>query len=131
MARYEIITLVDITRHNITRSETDKLKIGQQANFNSLIQAIGLRANIGWHSQPAMKNGSLPAPFKGKATYWIWIFETEREDEFLKDNDPVGFLTADLHGVPIIDNLLNSADIYPAAFQTSGENANTHVSIIR
>jgi hypothetical protein len=130
MARYEIITLVDITRHNITRSETDKVKIGQQANFNSLIQAIGLRANIGWHSEPAMKTGTLPNPFKGKATYWTWIFETEREDEFLKDNDPVGFLMHDLHGVPIIDNLRNSADIYPAAFQTTGDNVNTTINII-
>lgn len=130
MARYEIITLVDITRSNATRSETDKIKIGQQANFNSLVQAIGLRANISWQTDPKLTNGSLPAPFKGKAKYWTWQFDTERTDEFLKDNDPVGFLIEDLHGVPIIDNLLNSVDIYPAAFQTKGNNKNIHVEIL-
>ena len=130
MARYKIVTLIDITRSNITRSETDKIKIGQQANFNSLVQAIGLRANISWHSDPVRDTGTLPNPFKGKATYWFWEFDTERTDEFLKDENPVGFLIDDLHGVPIIDNLLNSVDIYPAAFQTNGNNKNTHVEII-
>ncbi len=33
MARYTIITLVDITRTQPTRSETDKIKLGQQSNF--------------------------------------------------------------------------------------------------
>ena len=121
MARYEIITLIDITRSNATRSETDKVKIGQQANFNSLIQAIGLRANVSWHTDPKMTNGTLPSPFKGKAAYWIWQFETERTDEFLKDDDPVGFLLDDLHGVPVVPLLNNTADIDPACFLTKNK----------
>jgi hypothetical protein len=44
MARYKITTLVDITRTNPSRAETDVLKIAQQANFNSLIQAEDLCA---------------------------------------------------------------------------------------
>ena len=52
MPRYKIITLVDITRTNPDRSERDQLKVSQQANFNSLIQAIGLRSNVDWERDP-------------------------------------------------------------------------------
>ncbi len=127
MARYKIITLVDITRTGIHRDEDDSTKRNQQANFNSLIQCIGLRSNVEWSSDPKKHTGSLPYPLEGKANHWIWEFEVEREDVFLQDTDSVGLLIDDLHGVPIINNLDNSVDIYPAAFQTKGDNINTFV----
>jgi hypothetical protein len=128
MARYQIITLVDITRSSPSRSETDKIKLGQQANFNSLLQAIGLRANITWEQNPEMKDGRLPHPRTGKANHWTWEFDTERDLLFYKDDlNPVGLLVDDLHGVPIIDQLNNSVDIYPPIFSTRGENTNTWI----
>lgn len=126
MARYTIITLVDITRTQPTRSETDKIKLGQQSNFNSLLQAIGLRSNVSWETDPKMHTGSIPTT-NGKANHWIWEFDTERDDTFLKDKDPVGLLIDDLHGVPIITNLKETADIHPAAFIVKGDNTNTWV----
>jgi hypothetical protein len=130
MARYNITTLIDITRSNPDRTDTDSLKLGQQANFNSLIQAIGLRANPEWRIDPKRFTGQLPEPFKGKAAYWTWEFDSERDDVFLEDNNPVGLLIKDLHGVPVVPDLTNTADITPAAFQTVNGNANTHVDII-
>lgn len=129
MARYTIITLVDITRTNPTRSETDKLKLSQQANFNSLLQAIGLRSNITWDADPKMFTGKLPEPFEGKANHWVWTFDTERDDTFLSGTDPVALLLEDLNGVPIIDQLNNSVDIYPAVLKTKGKDVNTSVTI--
>jgi len=129
MARYTITTLIDITRTNPTRSETDKLKLSQQANFNSLLQAIGLRSNISWETDPKMYTGTLPDPFEGKANHWVWTFDTERDDTFLTGTDPVGLLLDDLHGVPIIDQLNNSVDIYPAVVKTKGKGINTSVVI--
>ena len=129
MARYEIITLIDITRSNPSRSETDKTKLGQQANFNSLIQAIGMRSNIEWHSDPKMITGRIPDQ-DGKAAYWEWQFETERDQVFEAEGDPVRLLIEDLHNVPVVANLLNSKDIHPAAFQTKSDNANTWITII-
>jgi hypothetical protein len=132
MARYQIITLVDITRSNPDRSELDKIKLGQQANFNSLLQAIGLRANVTWEQDPEMKDGRLPHPRTGKANHWIFEFDTERELLFYKDdNDPTGLLVDDLHGVPIIDQLNNSIDIHPSIFATKGENTNTWIYELR
>ena len=125
MARYKIITFVDITRSNPLRQETDKIKLGQQSNFNSLIQAIGLRANVDWQQDPEMNTGRLPHPMIGKANHWVWEFETERDYLFLKDTDPVGLLLEDLNGVPIVINLNNSVDITPAVFRTLGDKPNT------
>ena len=132
MARYQIITLVDITRSNPDRSELDKTKLGQQANFNSLLQAIGLRANVTWEQEPEMKDGRLPHPRTGKANHWIFEFDTERELLFYKDdNNPTGLLVDDLHGVPIVDQLNNSIDIHPSIFATKGENTNTWIYELR
>ena len=127
MARFQIITLVDITQTNPHRSETDQHLLSQQANFNSLVQAIGLRANVAWMSTPKERNGALPRDIDGKAVYWTWSFDVERDDVFLKDSNSVGLLVDDLNGVPIIPNLNNSVDLDPACFISKGETANIWV----
>ncbi len=130
MPRYQIITLVDITRTNPARSETDKLKLAQQANFNSLLQAIGLRSNVSWVKDPVMQDGQLPHPLEGKARHWYWIFDAERDEVFLKDSDPVGLLKDDLNGIPIIGNLTNSVELDPACFFSIGDKINIWVEEI-
>ena len=130
MARYQIITLVDITRTNPSRNETNKIKLGQQANFNSLIQAIGLRSNVAWDIDPERHTGRVPHQ-DSKANHWIWQFEVERDQIFWKnENDQVGLLLDDLDGVPIISNLTDSVDIHPPVFKTRGDQANTWITII-
>jgi hypothetical protein len=130
MPRYRIVTLVDITRTNVSKSDHDQKLISQQANFNSLIQAIGMRSNVEWQIDPIKKDGRLPLPFKGSAAHWIWEFEVERDQIFEKDTDPVGLLKEDLHGVPIISDLENTTEICPPVFSTIGENSNISVEII-
>jgi hypothetical protein len=130
MPRYSIITLVDITRTNAVKTEVDQLKILQQSNFNSLRQTIELRSNITWIKDPIESSGRLPEGLDGKAVFWQWEFEVEREDLFLKEGDPVGHLLNDLHNVPIITGLRDTAEIKPAAFQTKGESINTIVKVI-
>jgi hypothetical protein len=128
MPRYQIVTLIDITRTNPTRAETDQYLLAQQANFNTLLQSIGLRSNVEWAVDPVESLGSLPYPLEGKANYWTWTFEVERDQVFAKDGNPVGLLLDDLHGVPVIGQLNNSVDIDPAVFQTYGPNTNIWVS---
>ncbi len=127
MKQYKIITLVDVTRTQPARSETDKLKLGQQANFNSLIQAIGMRSNVEWASDPKVFEGRLPNGVEGKARHWIWIFLCERDEIFLKGDDPVGLLKEDLHGVPVLNTLNNTAEIEPSCFFTKGDKVNTWI----
>jgi hypothetical protein len=130
MARYQLVTLIDITRSHPAREETDKIKLGQQANFNSLLQAIGLRSNVMWLRDPKQHTGRLPEPAQGKATHWIWEFDCERDEVFSQDNDPVYLLVHDLNHVPVIVDLENSEDITPAAFQTRGDMINTWITMI-
>lgn len=130
MTRYRITTLADITRTGSKRSDPDQFKIDQQSNFNSIRQAIELRSNVTWPADPVKQQGALPDPFQGKAAYWIWEFDTEREDLFMKDGDPVFLLREDLHGVPVIAGLEETIDLAPSALQTKGSNSNTSVEII-
>jgi len=125
MQRYKIVSLVDITRSRPSRVESDRIKIGQQANFNSLLQAIGLRSNIEWDSDPTEQSGRLPENIEGKAVHWVWEFTSERDQVFQKNQDPVGLLLDDLHGIPVVTGLNNSAELVPPAFQTKGNNQNT------
>lgn len=129
MPTYEVTTLIDITRTNANRDEKDPLKIKQQANFNSLIQSIGLRSNLDWNSDPKIHTGALPTD-DGKANHWIWKFNVERESIFEKGKDPVGLLIDDLDGVPVISGLLESIDLDPSVFRTKGKNINTWIKII-
>jgi hypothetical protein len=130
MERYRIITLVDITRSHAHRSETDIIKQGQQANFNSLKQAIELRSNIEWYDDPSMETGRLPEPAEGKSNHWIWEISVERDFVYATESDPVGLLKEDLHGVPIIAGLQESIELSPAVIQTRGKNINTWIALI-
>ena len=111
MARYTIKTFVDITRSNPDRADPDQVKQAQQSNFNSLLQGIGMRANVEWDNDPLRI-------VENDTAYWTWQFEVEREDVFLIDNDPVGLLKDDLHGVPIIKNLTETEKFDKAVFLT-------------
>ena len=111
MARYTIKTTVDITRSNPDRADTDQVKQAQQSNFNTLLQGIGMRANVEWDKDPIRT-------VENDTVYWMWQFEVEREDVFLVDGDPVGLLKDDLHGVPIIKNLTETEKFDKAVFLT-------------
>jgi hypothetical protein len=127
MNKYKIVTVVDITRSGAIRSEPDATKQGQQANFNSLLQAIGLRSNVEWTADPRMTEGRLPHDIGGRARYWTWVFHCERDEVFLQNGDPVALLKDDLHGVPVVSGLNNNVDIDPACFLTNGEKSNTWI----
>ena len=119
MNRYRVVTYVDITRSNPDRECKDELLLGQQNNFNTLIQAIGLRSNIFWDTDPEFINNK-----------WIWHFEVESDDIFNDGLDPVGLLLQDLNSVPIVSNLTNPVAIYPAVFKTLGESPNTWITVV-
>lgn len=130
MPRYKITTLIDITKNDLKKSESTKLSKSQQSNFNSLIQAINLRSNVEWNTDPMKKNGRLPDPFDGAGNCWLWEFDCEREQVFEKNGDPVGLLKDDLNGVPVIVGLEDTVDMKHAAFITIGEHRNTYLEII-
>jgi len=112
MPRYKIKTSVDITRSNVDRADPDQIRQAQQSNFNTLLQGIGMRANVEWTHDPSRSMLETD----GKTAYWLWEFTVEREDVFLHNGDPVGLLKQDLQGVPIIKNLTETETFPKACF---------------
>lgn len=130
MERYKITTLVDITKTNPSRDAKDPKLLGKRSNFNSLLQTLNIRSNIFYDKDPLVERGRLPDPWEGKGSYWIFEFETERDDVYKDFNDQAGLLKTDLDGVPIIDNLDNTVDFKLPVFKTIGSDINTVIEII-
>lgn len=106
---YKLYTLVDISNTGQYRIESGKeLDRLQEQNFNTLLQTIGIRANITYRNKPFMTevSGRLVG-FDTDEIIRVWRFDfnTERDDLFLLDNDPVGYLKEDFHLVPYISAL--------------------------
>ena len=120
--KYVIQTQVDITKANPLRDDPDMTKQGQQANFNTLRQAIELRGII-------VDNGDPKIVEEDGTKWWHYEFATDREDVFLKDADPVGHLLDDLNGVPIVSGLNSNVEFEHPVFKTKGKNPNTKVTI--
>jgi hypothetical protein len=107
MQWFRITTLVDITRTQVFKEHIDPLKKRQQDNYNTLHQTLEMRAIIFSDSDPKRKilewNGK-------KELTWIWEFYIERDDIFLKDNDPAYLIRTDLEYVPFINNCEETAE---------------------
>jgi len=121
MARYTIKTTVDITRSNPDREDTDQIRQGQQSNFNTLLQGIGMRSNVDWNRDPIRV-------LEDDVAYWYWTFEVERADTFLDGDDPTGLLKQDLHGIPVLRNLTETANLTTPAFITKNGESNIWIS---
>jgi hypothetical protein len=117
MPRYKIKTTVDITRSNPGREDTNSVRNGQQLNFNTLLQGIGMRANVEWDNDPQLVEYQ-------DTKEWFWEFEAEQVDVFATNDDSVGLLKQDLQGIPVIRNLTETAALEKPIFITSGDNQN-------
>ena len=126
--RYKLYTLVDITNTKQYRptAENDVLRWKEQ-NFNTVLQTIGLRATISHYGKPnAVETSGRVVGFDTDDIIRVWRFdfETDREDLFEKDNDPVGFLKDDFNLVPYIKGLDELMEQQYAVFVTEGQGRN-------
>ena len=106
-------TLVDV-------SDTSAL---QQQNYNTLLQTIALRANplsytyttMGYQS---MEDYNFGEDFGAQKNVWMVSFVVEQMAVYGNKSGQLGGLIDDLHQVPVITNLMDSATITPAVFDT-------------
>jgi len=106
---YKLYTLVDITNtKQYQNSAENRQARSQQQNFDTVIQTIGMRANVDYTKPPEV---TIDVPKKynldSAVLSNIWIFEwrVEREFLFLDDNDDVGYLKQLFNLVPYIPGL--------------------------
>ena len=125
---YKLYTLVDITHTGQYRTELGKEDDRwREQNFNTILQTLGIRANISYDQKPSMTE------VKGKVVgfdtdeiirVWRFDFRTERDALYENNDDPVGFLKEDFHLVPYIAGLNELMEQNYAVFNTSNPGAN-------
>jgi hypothetical protein len=121
---YTLYTTVDITNTGQYRSEagTEILRWKEQ-NFQTVLQVLGIRANIHFDSKPAMMEVSGKVFGFNTADIihvWRFSFNTERDRIYELDGNPTGHLVEDFEGVPYISGLDESMEQNYSVFVTDG-----------
>lgn len=117
---YKLYTLVDITNtKQYQNSAENRQARSQQQNFDTVIQTIGMRANVDYTKPPKVETAN-PKQYglEGKTPASIWTFEwhTEREFLFSIEDDHVGYLKELFNLVPYIPHLTETTPQEPAIF---------------
>jgi hypothetical protein len=99
----------------------------QIQNYNTLLQTISLRANpmnikVDMAGNQNMQDYDFGDNFGGHQNVWFLSFVVEQLEVFGNKSGPIGGLLQDCHQVPVITNLMESAPIHPAVFDTQNSN---------
>lgn len=126
--KYRLYTTVDIRHTGQYKYEYGKEHLQwKEQNFNTVLQTLGLRANISFDIDPILfcAVGSSIG-FNTDAIIRIWQFDfyTENNDAYQKGLDPVGLLLDDFELVPFISGLDESMTQNYDIFVTSGPSKN-------
>lgn len=109
----EVFTLFDCTPTNVRSyrknpnlsEETWHYQRNQQRNVETLMQCLSLRCQPLNITEPTKNNGVWNREIQA---VWHFCFETDRDLIFALDDDPLGFLKQDCHGVPMLIGLEES-----------------------
>ena len=115
MMRFSIETLVDITETRARKGQ-DEIQYGQQQNFMTLINTLGLRCNVNTVGSPKLLN-KLPTTFgsdyKNKQNVWQQIIEVEYEGA-----TSIDMMLDDFDLVPVITGLQETVEFDVGIFRT-------------
>jgi hypothetical protein len=121
---YKLYTLVDITHTGQYRNETGKEALRwKEQNFNTILQTLGLRANINYYNSPIvteMKGRLVGFDTDKIIRLWRFDFNTERDCIYEDVGDPTSFLKEDFNLVPYIEGLDECMEQNYAVFITNG-----------
>ena len=122
--RYELFTSVDITSTGQFRpTERTNTQYQKEQNFQTVLQTIGIRANITGSKLPEViyvVGSTLGFNTDNVIPVWRFEFETERDFLFEHNNSPVGYLIEDFDGVPYIAGLDEPMEQNYNVFVTDG-----------
>ena len=124
-----INTLIDITETKARRQDNDKFAYKQQANFQTLLQTLGLRTQVFYDNSPSFDKLSTSKfdfsdKYIGKQNVWTFDFYIEYEGGLSLD-----MLTEDFDLIPIITGLNETIDTDKALFRTTGKDKNILFSV--
>lgn len=121
---YKLYTTVDITNTGQYRTETGKeLLRWKEQNFQTILQTLGIRANVSYYSRPAISEvkGTVVG-FETEEIIRVWRFDfyTERDNLFELNGNPIGYLLEDFNAVPFISGLDECMEQNYDVFVTEG-----------
>lgn len=127
--RYELYTTVDITSTGQYRptEKTNSHYYKKEQNFQTVLQTIGIRANLTYTKLPQMVSvvgKELGFNAKHKINVWHFEFDTEHDHLFEFDGNPVGYLIKDFEGIPYISGLDEPMEQNYDVFVTEGSATN-------
>jgi hypothetical protein len=133
MQEFKLYTLVDITHTRQHRpAYRNTVARWQEQNFNTLIQTLGIRANISYYNSPIMiqVRGRLVG-FDTDEIIRVWRFDfnTEQDCLYESEGDPIGLLKADFNLIPYIQGLNELMEQKYAVFVSSSSGKNIVFSI--
>lgn len=128
--KFRLETLIDITETKARRQGDDKFAYKQEANFQTVLQTIGMRVNIEYQNSPTFEEVSVGKmlfddKYKGKQMLWTFDFNVEYEDALTLE-----MLEGDFDLIPIITGLNETIGLNKALFKTTGKGMNTLFSVV-
>ena len=121
---YMLYTTVDITNTGQYRPEYGKeADRWKEQNFQTVLQTIGIRANISYRRKPDVVQVSgklLGFETENIVRAWRFDFYTEQDYLFEFNGDPVGYLIKDFEAVPYIAGLDECMEQNYNIFLTTG-----------
>lgn len=96
----------------------------QRQNLNTLIQTVSLRANpmnikVAMMANQPMVDYDFGENFGGNHNVWMLSFTVEQTSVYENRSGPIGGLKDDVHNIPIITHLMESATVDPEVFDTT------------
>lgn len=113
--RFKLSTLVDITATNEYRKSS--FESSQQANFNTVINTLGLRANPIFESlkeeDTELKGLGFGSNYRGEKHVWTMVFTIEQQGAHSVES-----MTEDFHIIPVITGLGEEVNVNNNVFDT-------------
>ena len=127
---FRLQTLIDITETGARRQDTNKFAYKQQANFQTVIQTLGLRTNIYYSNSPSFDNILIEKmgfgdKYISKQKVWTFEFNIEYEGGLSLE-----MLANDFDLIPIIIGLEETIKADKALFRTTGKDKNILFSVV-
>lgn len=121
--QFTLITLVDISPTGVIHGNS--LERDQQRNLETVLQAIGLRAQPLDMQGPKMiecnlENLEFGNMYEGLHRVWVMNFSVEHDDVWLEENNATAGLEQDFEQVPVITGLTETARFMLPIFYPHG-----------
>jgi hypothetical protein len=125
--KFKLLTLADIAHTGAGRQDSNKISYKQEANFQTVLQTIGLRANLEFEKSPAIEEMTVLKmgfgnKYKGKQQVWSFEFNIPFEGAVTLE-----MLNNDFNLIPFIPDLTETVKFEQAVFRTQDP---VHTNII-